>query len=174
LAGESGRDPLAHLVAERAHRIVSAVHIPPRHRQTLPDVKAALLHDAIEDCEVPYSLIADAFGADVADLVAEVTDDKRLPKEERKKLQEDTAHKKSSRAKIPKLADKTSNLRALVSSPAQDWSVAGRSNTSNGLARWSPAAPMRCWRSNLRTPRGPRSNRSCRRYRDPETYRNFF
>jgi hypothetical protein len=33
--------------------------------------------------------IADAFGADVADLVAEVTDDKRLPKEERKKLQED-------------------------------------------------------------------------------------
>jgi GTP diphosphokinase / guanosine-3',5'-bis(diphosphate) 3'-diphosphatase len=89
-------------------------------------VIAALLHDAIEDCEVPYSLIADAFGADVADLVAEVTDDKRLPKDERKKLQADTAHKKTARAKILKLADKTSNLRALVSSPAPEWSVRRR------------------------------------------------
>jgi len=89
-------------------------------------VIAALLHDAIEDCEVPYSLIEKTFGADVADLVAEVTDDKRLPKEEQKKLQEDTAHKKTARAKILKLADKTSNLRALVSSPAPDWSVRRR------------------------------------------------
>jgi (p)ppGpp synthase/HD superfamily hydrolase len=37
-------------------------------------VIAALLHDAIEDCEVPHKLIADSFGTDVADLVAEVTD----------------------------------------------------------------------------------------------------
>ena len=55
-----------------------------------------------------------------------MTDDKRLPKEERKKLQADTAHKKTARAKILKLADKTSNLRALVSSPAPDWSVRRR------------------------------------------------
>jgi (p)ppGpp synthase/HD superfamily hydrolase len=59
----------------------------------------------------------------VADLVAEVTDDKTLPKEKRKKNQAETAHKKSPRAKILKLADKTSNLRALVTSPAPDWSV---------------------------------------------------
>src|SRR5271163_1747455 len=44
-------------------------------------VSAALLHDAIEDCEVPRELIAETFGTDVADLVAEVTDDKTLPKE---------------------------------------------------------------------------------------------
>jgi DNA-binding ferritin-like protein (Dps family) len=84
---------------------------------------AALLHDAIEDCEVPHKLIADMFGNDVADLVAEVTDDKTLEKGERKKRQVDGAHKKTARAKILKLADKTSNLRALVSSPAPDWSV---------------------------------------------------
>jgi HD domain len=35
-------------------------------------VIAALLHDAIKDCEVPHELIAKTFGADVADLVAEV------------------------------------------------------------------------------------------------------
>ena len=86
-------------------------------------VVAALLHDAIEDCEVPHTLIADAFGTDVADLVAEVTDDKSLEKSERKKRQIDNAH---NRAKLLKLADKISNLRALVSSPAPDWSVRRR------------------------------------------------
>jgi (p)ppGpp synthase/HD superfamily hydrolase len=86
-------------------------------------VIAALLHDAIEDCEVPHRLIAEAFGTDVADLVAEVTDDKTLAKGERKKRQVESAHKKTDRAKILKLADKTSNLRALVTSPAPDWSV---------------------------------------------------
>jgi GTP diphosphokinase / guanosine-3',5'-bis(diphosphate) 3'-diphosphatase len=89
-----------------------------------PDlVVAALLHDAIEDCKVPHELIATTFGKDVADLVAEVTDDKTLPKAERKRLQEETAQEKSHRAKVLKLADKISNLRSLVSSPAQDWSV---------------------------------------------------
>jgi guanosine-3',5'-bis(diphosphate) 3'-pyrophosphohydrolase len=86
-------------------------------------VIAALLHDAVEDCEVPPKLIAETFGSDVADLVAEVTDDKTLEKGERKKRQVENAHKKTARAKLLKLADKTSNLRALVSSPAPDWSV---------------------------------------------------
>jgi guanosine-3',5'-bis(diphosphate) 3'-pyrophosphohydrolase len=67
-------------------------------------VIAALLHDAIEDCEVPRELIAESFGTDVANLVAEVTDDKTLPKERRKENQAETAHKKSPRAKILKLA----------------------------------------------------------------------
>jgi GTP diphosphokinase / guanosine-3',5'-bis(diphosphate) 3'-diphosphatase len=89
-------------------------------------VIAALLHDAIEDCEVPYDVIAKIFGSDVADLVAEVTDDKTLGKAERKSLQVETAHKKTRRAKLLKLADKTSNLRALVLSPAPEWSVRRR------------------------------------------------
>jgi guanosine-3',5'-bis(diphosphate) 3'-pyrophosphohydrolase len=89
-------------------------------------VIAALLHDAIEDCEVPHRLIAEAFGADVADLVAEVTDDKTLEKAERKRHQIATALEKTDRAKVLTLADKTSNLRALVSSPAPDWSVRRR------------------------------------------------
>ena len=84
-----------------------------------PDlVIAALLHDAIEDCEVPRELIAKTFGTEVADLVAEVTDDKSLPKDRRKEMQVETAHKKSPRAKVLKL-DKTSNLRALATSPAR-------------------------------------------------------
>jgi GTP diphosphokinase / guanosine-3',5'-bis(diphosphate) 3'-diphosphatase len=42
-------------------------------------VIAALLHDAIEDCEVPRELIAEILGEDVAKTVEEVTDDKRRP-----------------------------------------------------------------------------------------------
>jgi (p)ppGpp synthase/HD superfamily hydrolase len=92
-----------------------------------PDlVISALLHDAIEDCEVPYKLIAEAFGTDVADLVAEMTDDKTLEKSERKKRQIESAPKKTDRAKVIKLADKTSNLRALAASPPPDWSVRRR------------------------------------------------
>jgi len=87
-------------------------------------VIAALLHDAIEDCEVPHKLIAETFGADVADLVAEVTDDKSLPKEERKRLQITKTPGKSRRAKLLKLADKTSNLRGLMQSPPVGWTEA--------------------------------------------------
>jgi guanosine-3',5'-bis(diphosphate) 3'-pyrophosphohydrolase len=89
-------------------------------------VVAALLHDAIEDQEVPRDMIAEAFGEDVAALVEEVTDDKSLEKQERKRLQVENAPKKSDRAKILKLADKTSNLRAICASPSPDWSVKRR------------------------------------------------
>ena len=50
-------------------------------------VIAALLHDAIEDQEVPQSIIAQAFGPGVAELVEEVTDDKKLEKQDRKRVQ---------------------------------------------------------------------------------------
>jgi hypothetical protein len=47
----------------------------------------------------------------VADLVAECTDDKSLPKQERKRLQIEDAPKKSARAKTIKLADKRIGIR---------------------------------------------------------------
>lgn len=89
-------------------------------------VIAALLHDAVEDQEVPVQMIAREFGKQVADIVMEVTDDKTLPKEERKRRQVETARKKSREAKLIKLADKTSNLRTIAASPASDWSVKRR------------------------------------------------
>jgi GTP diphosphokinase / guanosine-3',5'-bis(diphosphate) 3'-diphosphatase len=89
-------------------------------------VIAAILHDAIEDQEVSRETIAETFGSDVADLVAEVTDDKSLPKEVRKRLQIEKAASKTPRAKLLKLADKTSNLRAIASSPPPDWSAERR------------------------------------------------
>src|ERR1700674_2259259 len=89
-------------------------------------VIAALLHDAIEDQEVPRELIAQEFGEDVAALVEEVSDDKALQKHHRKRIQAQPAHKKSDDEKRIKLADKTSNLRAIAFSPPPDWSVKRR------------------------------------------------
>ena len=65
--------------------------------------------------------LTSVFNADIASLVAEVTDDKSLDKAVRKKLQVEHPAAKSERAKIIKLADKTSNLRSLVKSPPENW-----------------------------------------------------
>ena len=89
-------------------------------------VIAALLHDTIEDAGVTKEELEQAFGADVAELVAELTDDKTLPKAERKRLQVVNAPKKSVRAAVVKIADKMSNLRGILSSPPTDWSVQRR------------------------------------------------
>ena len=51
----------------------------------------------------------------------EVTDDKSLPKAERKRRQVESAPSKSTGAKRIKLADKTSNLTSLVYSPPDGW-----------------------------------------------------
>ena len=86
-------------------------------------VIAALLHDTIEDTGVTKEELAQAFGTDVAELVVELTDDKKLPKAERKRLQIVNAPKKSIRAQVIKVADKISNLRGILSSPPTDWSI---------------------------------------------------
>src|SRR6476646_9270458 len=86
-------------------------------------VMAAFLHDTVEDTGVTLQELEERFGSDVAALVAEVTDDKSLPKETRKHLQVQTAHKKSERAQTLKLADKISNLRAILASPPVGWSL---------------------------------------------------
>jgi (p)ppGpp synthase/HD superfamily hydrolase len=107
-----------------------------------PDVViAALLHDAVEDQGIAIELIATAYGRKVADIVTEVTDDKSLPKAERKRLQVETAGHKSREARLIKLADKTSNVRAIANSPPPDWSVERRLD----YIRWARevVAPIR-------------------------------
>lgn len=82
---------------------------------------AAVLHDSVEDTEATLEELEALFGSEVAGLVAEVTDDKGLPKQVRKELQIEHAAQASARAQIIKLADKVSNLRSLANSPPADW-----------------------------------------------------
>ena len=83
---------------------------------------AALLHDTIEDVGVRKEELADLFGERVAGFVAEVTDDKSLPKQRRKELQVEHAPHLSTGAKQIKLADKISNITDIMNSPPSDWS----------------------------------------------------
>ncbi len=82
---------------------------------------AALLHDTIEDTDTTREEIGLLFGESVAALVSECTDDKSLPKMERKRLQIENAPQKSPGAKMIKIADKTCNLRSILSDPPRDW-----------------------------------------------------
>jgi guanosine-3',5'-bis(diphosphate) 3'-pyrophosphohydrolase len=82
---------------------------------------AALLHDTIEDTETTAQELELTFGPAIARIVLEVTDDKTLPKEERKRQQIEHAPHVSPQAKLVKLADKISNLRDILGSPPADW-----------------------------------------------------
>ena len=83
---------------------------------------AAMLHDTVEDTETTRSELARAFGAEIARVVMEVTDNKRLRKHTRKRLQIEHAPHLSRRAKLVKLADKICNLRDLRAHPPVGWS----------------------------------------------------
>jgi (p)ppGpp synthase/HD superfamily hydrolase len=89
-------------------------------------VAAAWLHDTLEDTEAEREELEALFGREVASIVAEVTDDKSLKKVERKRLQIETAPHRSRQARLLKIADKTSNLRAMASSPPVGWDLVRR------------------------------------------------
>ncbi|CAD5115734.1 DgyrCDS4680 [Dimorphilus gyrociliatus] len=84
-------------------------------------LQAAILHDTVEDTDTTIEEIKEKFGDKVAGIVAEVTDDKHLPKSERKRLQIENAPKKSKEAKLVKLADKLYNLRDLNRATPSGW-----------------------------------------------------
>jgi guanosine-3',5'-bis(diphosphate) 3'-pyrophosphohydrolase len=82
---------------------------------------AAALHDTLEDTETTEDELRTTFGARVLSLVLECTDDKELPKSERKRLQVEHAAQKTPGAKQIKIADKVSNMTDLVERPPSDW-----------------------------------------------------
>ncbi len=83
---------------------------------------AAVLHDTIEDTDTTPEEIEAMFGRRVREVVAEVTDDKSLPKAERKEKQVEHAPHLSIEAKQVKLSDKISNIREIGNDPPADWS----------------------------------------------------
>ena len=87
----------------------------------LATLQAAILHDTIEDTQTTGEELEARFGAEVRRLVEEVTDDQRLPKAERKRLQIEHAPDLSPKAKLIKIADKISNVRDVTHSPPAHW-----------------------------------------------------
>jgi len=89
---------------------------------------AALLHDTIEDTDTTAKELEAKFGRQIAAIVVEVTDDKSLPKQERKRLQIEHAAAISEPAKLVKLADKICNVRDMSRSPPVNWSLERRAD----------------------------------------------
>lgn len=83
---------------------------------------AAILHDVLEDTETSSDELRTIFGGAITSVVQELTDDRSLEKSIRKQHQVDSAAKKSFKARCVKIADKTSNLRDIITSPPQSWS----------------------------------------------------
>jgi (p)ppGpp synthase/HD superfamily hydrolase len=77
-------------------------------------VAAGWLHDTVEDTPTTQQELAEKFGPRVAALVVEVTDDMTLPKDQRRHRQIADAPHKSLGAKLIKIADKISNIRARI------------------------------------------------------------
>ena len=82
---------------------------------------AALLHDTFEDTETTPEELEDEFGKKVCEYVLDVTDDKTLPKDERKRRQIEHAKKISNGAALIKLGDKISNVTDVINNPPEDW-----------------------------------------------------
>ncbi|XP_071424361.1 guanosine-3',5'-bis(diphosphate) 3'-pyrophosphohydrolase MESH1 isoform X2 [Pithys albifrons albifrons] len=96
------------------------------HEAGVTDVvvlQAALLHDTVEDTDTTFSELELRFGPEVRRVVQEVTDDKALPREERKRLQVERARSCSARARLVLLADKLHNLRDLNRCTPRGWSA---------------------------------------------------
>jgi guanosine-3',5'-bis(diphosphate) 3'-pyrophosphohydrolase len=89
---------------------------------------AALLHDTVEDTETTLLELEQAFGIVVRSIVEEVTDDKSLPKAERKARQIQHAPHASAAARQLKIADKICNIRDIARSPPAGWSASRKSD----------------------------------------------
>ena len=84
-------------------------------------ILACILHDTVEDTDASLAEIERVFGRAVSTLVAEVTDDKSLPKPERKRLQVERAPQLSHGAKLIRLADKAWNVYDVAYAPPAHW-----------------------------------------------------
>lgn len=103
------------------NHVIEVANLLARNGADEITILAGILHDTVEDTGTTFEELEKEFGNSVADVVREVTDDKSLPKQERKKLQIQHAAHASDRAKMVKLADKSANLRTLLESPPPDW-----------------------------------------------------
>lgn len=106
---------------------------------------AALLHDTLEDTETSPEELEAEFGPRVRRIVEEVTDDKRLPKAERKRQQIAHAPTISKEAALIKLGDKIANIRDIADSPPLNWTLERRL----AYLTWAEAVIDGCAATNL-------------------------
>ena len=113
--GDGRKEAFISHIADVAHRVSES---PAVDEVTL---LAALLHDVAEKTSHTLAEIEAEFGAEVAGIVAELTDDSRLSEHEQREQQAEAAPSFSERAKRIKLADKASKLASIASAQPGWW-----------------------------------------------------
>jgi guanosine-3',5'-bis(diphosphate) 3'-pyrophosphohydrolase len=127
---KDGKTPYINHPLEVMNLVVSNVEHPES------DVLvAAVLHDVVEDTNVTLAEIRIMFGVHVAKLVAELTDDKTLTKEERKRVQLEEVHTLSEEGKLLRLCDKICNVYDILYAPPGNWDIKRRMD----YLRWAKA-----------------------------------
>lgn len=98
--------------------VVHPIHIAlllTRHGAPEHVIQAALLHDVVEDCDGwDLPRLESNFGTAVADIVAQLTEEKDRSWEERKRAGIDKVATMSAEAAMVKAADKLHNLTSMV------------------------------------------------------------
>lgn len=106
------------------NHLIDVMDILVQHKvKSKKAIVGAILHDVIEDTDGNYKEIENIFSKKIADIVLECSDDKTLPKVDRKIKQIEEASKKSKNAKLVKIADKISNIKSLKNEAPSTWSV---------------------------------------------------
>ncbi|MCB9519557.1 MAG: bifunctional (p)ppGpp synthetase/guanosine-3',5'-bis(diphosphate) 3'-pyrophosphohydrolase [Myxococcales bacterium] len=133
--------------APYVNHLIEVAHVLASHGVDGTDILcAAVLHDVVEDTSATAEELRRRFGNRVASIVLEVTDDARIPLWERKLVQIEAAHTLSEDAQNLRVADKISNLRGILVSPPEQWSLerklayyAWAQKVVDGCDRASPA-----------------------------------
>jgi (p)ppGpp synthase/HD superfamily hydrolase len=107
---------------------------------------AAYLHDTVEDTGTTEEELIHCFGPEITSIVMEVTDDKSLPKAERKRLQVVNTPSKPHSVKLIKLSDKLYNLRDLHRELPQEWTEERRAE----YFKWSEDVVRGCRGTNAK------------------------
>ena len=108
----------------------------------------AVLHDVIEDTNCGWDELSKNFDERVIEYVREVTDDKSLPKDERKRLQIVHALEASLGGRLIKMADKLHNLSSFFDSIPVGWDAA----RVQGYFVWSKKVVTNCMKGETTAP----------------------
>ena len=105
---------------------------------------AAILHDTLEDTDTTGKELESVFGVRIRKVVEEVTDDKALSKDARKRRQIAHAEHLSADAVLIKLGDKIANVVDVTHFPPANWNVERRREYLD----WAKAVVSNCPRVN--------------------------
>jgi guanosine-3',5'-bis(diphosphate) 3'-pyrophosphohydrolase len=106
-------------VADRTAELLAELRLPASGRPSDDEIlAAALLHDVIEDCGCDYEDISGRFGTAVADMVASLSDDKRLPEVRRLEQYRAALRAAPPWVQLVKLADIIDNAAGMATAPS--------------------------------------------------------